>query len=298
MPQTGETILILGASGWIGSHLARQVCNAMPQTHAVGTYFSESARSVSCKSLFFDYSDESSLSPILQNVKPSIVVNLLGGEESILLRTHQELTRRLRESSVYYMFMSSSMVFDADASKPHQETDPIKGKSSYGIHKEQCERFLHDEGENYCIMRISATHGYAPNRVSRTERFLQNLRSGNKVKVNEKVFQNRLGVTDVALMLRHVMNARLQGTVHLGTIDQSEEVDFLRKVAERYGYDANNVESVESDYKYLTVIPKTIYDAFGEQLVRSEVDTIEYVAKIPEFQKYKKATGKSSGDAR
>ena len=112
MPQTDETILILGASGWIGHHFAQQVCTGMPRARVVGTYFSEPARSIPCRSLFFDYSDESSLPSILQDVKPSVVVNLLGGEENLLLRTHQELTRKLKELSAYYMFMSSSTVFD------------------------------------------------------------------------------------------------------------------------------------------------------------------------------------------
>ena len=295
MPRNDETILILGASGWIGYNFTHQVCSTMPLARVIGTYFEHTTRQLPCQSLFFDYTVAAALSSLLQSVRPSVVVNLLGGEEAGLFRTHQELTRKLKELSVYYIFMSSSMVFDADVSKPHQETDPIQGKSSYGIHKEQCERFLHDEGENYCIMRISATHGYSPNKISRTERFLQNMQLGKSVHVDEKIFQNRLGVADLVSMIIQVMDARLQGVIHLGTIDQSEEVDFLRKIAKHYGYNPHKVEPVKSTPKYLTMIPKTIYEVFGEHLARTEADTLEYIAKIPEFQKYKKATRKSGG---
>lgn len=281
-------ILILGVSSWIGHYLAKSLEQKNIGSLVVGTHYTHELTQTEHSVLKrFDYRKPDDLLNFITTFQPDVVINLLSGEEVNLLQFHTALLNLLQYSSAWYLFMSSAMVFDANLTMPHQEDDTIGAKSDYGKLKEKCEQQIKKNLSNYCISRISAIHGFALNKISRTEHFLQRLQKGEKIDVDMHVFQNRLAVSDLADILTELVLWRPQGVFHLGTVDQSEEDVFLRKIATVFGYKPDQIISVPSQPKYLTVIPRKIFEIVGDQYMKMEANTIEKIAVIPEFKKYR-----------
>lgn len=282
-----DKVLILGASGWIGHYVSQSLQKKNIGTDIVGTYYSnESISSISGRLQPFDYRKADDLLDFIEAFRPDVVINLLSGKDTALLQFHTVLLRTIKTYNPWYLYMSSSMVFDANLAVPHQEDDATNAKSDYGKLKEKCEQQIKKNLTNYCICRISAIHGFAPHKISRTENFLQQLQRGGNIKVDKHVFQNRLEVSDLADILTELIYKQPHGVFHVGTVDQTEEDIFLRKIASVFGYSPDGVISMPSQPKYLTVVPEKIFKIVGEQYMKTETNTIEKIAAIPEFKKY------------
>lgn len=283
-----EKILILGASSWIGYYVWGSLRRKKIGGSIIGTYNSyQSLGNGEDVWRHFDYHEPEDILEFIKEYKPNIIINLLGGKDEFLADFHVSLVDTLRSKSTWYLFMSSSMVFDGKPDAPHQEDDIASAQSEYGLLKQACEQQIKRNLNSYCICRISATHGFAPNKISRTESLLKRLQAGEKIMVDKGVFQNRLDVSSVADVLTELVRHQPRGTFHIGAVDQSEEDIFLKKIASEFGYNPDQVVSVDSKPKYLTVVPRKIFDIVGNRYKQMEAETIEKIKDIPEFKKYR-----------
>jgi dTDP-4-dehydrorhamnose reductase len=284
-----KKILILGASSWIGHYLVEALSKTSTQekVEILGTFF-KNKPTLPCTWIPFDYQSSDSFFNVFSEFKPDVVVNLLGGTDEALFQFHKKLIETLHSTSTLYVFMSSSMAFDGEPSRPHIETDPVNGTSVYGKFKADCEKALRDVSKNYAIVRISAVHGFAPNKISRTERFLKRLSLGEKIEVDGGVFQNRLCIADMAEMLSTLILRSAVGIFHLGTIDQSEEIEFLGKLAKGFGYPETQLVLKPGPVKYLTVVPERIFGILGSGFRKTEEETIQKILDTPEFKEHKR----------
>lgn len=279
--------LILGASGWIGHHLCLAARKLDPGASVIGTrcknplYAPVRAASV-------DYRSPGGISTLIRRERPDLMLNAIAGTDESLYHFHVAAVAAASSINTHYGFISSSMVFDHDLSHPHRETDAIGARSDYGKFKERCERTLATGNHSSAIFRFSATHGYAPNRISRTEKFLQQLGLNKAIPVDTGVFQNRLGVGHVAEAMVAIMQKRGAGVFHLGSTDQSEEVSFLRRVAAVFGYSPEKIIEKLSEPKYFTTVPEAIVSLLGPTYQYREAQTIAYIANLPQFRKYQR----------
>ncbi len=288
-PSPARTILILGASSWIGHYLTGElhtITTDIP-VKIIGTFCAN--KPAKPDDVFpFDFRAPASLFSFLADSRPDIVINLLGGVDESLFQFNRKLAGILAENDSHHVFMSSSMVFDGRANQPHTETDVTQGKSDYGVFKARCEEVVRSVAGDYSIVRISAVHGFAPNKISRTERFLKRLAQNEIIEVDSGVFQNRLSIAQMSKMLAALVITSAQGIFHLGTSDQSEEIDFLGRMAEIFGYSRTQLVVKPAPAKYLTVIPNNIFNVVGDGFKRTELDTLHEIRALPEFQKYKR----------
>lgn len=284
-----KKILILGASSWIGHYLVEALSKTSTQekVEILGT-FCKNKPTLPCTWIPFDYQSSGSFFAVLSELKPDVVVNLLGGTDETLFQFHKKLIETLRSTSTLYVFMSSSMAFDGDPSHPHTEADPVNGTSVYGKFKADCEKVLQNSSKDYVIVRISAVHGFAPNKLSRTERFLKRLSLGEKIEIDGGVFQNRLFIADMVEMLSALILRSAVGIFHLGTIAQSEEIEFLGKLAGAFGYSKTQLVLKPGPVKYLTVVPEMVFDVLGSGFRKTEEETIQKILDTPEFKQYKR----------
>ena len=278
--------LILGASGWIGHYLCIAAKKLDLDASVVGTHC-QNPIYAPVRSVLVDYRSPDVLFNLIDKEKPDIIINAIAGIDELLYKFHVALITGISKTNIHYGFISSSMVFDTDLSRPHNETDAIGASSEYGKFKEQCERALTARGNLYTIFRFSATHGYSPNRISRTEKFLQRLSKNDEIDVDSGVFQNRLGVKDLTETMVAVMQKKATGVFHVGSTDQSDEVSFLRKVSVKFGYLPERIIEKPGVLKYLTTIPNAVLNLLGFGYNQVKMQTIEYIASLPEFQKYR-----------
>lgn len=289
MTKNPQRVLLLGCSGWVGNRILHAFRHIHPLVRITGTYCAHRIDDT-IQLIHFDYTQPQHLQQLtrfIEQFRPHSIINALHGVNDALDTCNQQLIKLANAVQAQYVFISSSVVFDADLTAPHHEDDPIGGSSDYGVLKQRSEEEIVKHANRFLIVRFSALHGYAPYRVSRTERFLQRLANNENVVVDRGVFQNRLEINDAAAMITHLITRGAEGIYHLGTTDQNEEIDFLRAVAMAFGYPGTRIVPGASVQKYLTVVPGRVFTVLGHQWCRTEQDTIRRLHTIPEFEKYK-----------
>ncbi|MGB5314656.1 MAG: NAD-dependent epimerase/dehydratase family protein, partial [Robiginitalea sp.] len=120
MQQTGKRILILGASGFLGNTLYKELCNYY---NTFGTYCS-ARRSFQDNGQFFRYDmQEDDIHRLLQEVKPDVVISALRGDFAAQVQAHVHLTEFISRKRIRLFFLSSANVFDAYSKYPSYEYD-------------------------------------------------------------------------------------------------------------------------------------------------------------------------------
>lgn len=283
-PRTPK-IALLGCSGWISSYLVKALASRIPETFLVGTYANTPPTTKIFSKQLANTDIEEMLS-FLEKEKVSAIVNLTRGETESDFLAHQGIIAFCNCEKIPYYYCSSFNACDAQLTHDHLESEQASAKSEYGKFKAKCEEELIKNCNHYAIFRFSATHGWAPNRISRTEEFLRKLKNNETVSVHRSIIQNRTAVTHLAAMMAAVIANEGRGIFHLGTVDTSDEIDFLKKLAQAFGYDPSKVNSNEELPTNANMVPKRILEMFGKEFEITEAETISVVSNMPGLQQY------------
>jgi dTDP-4-dehydrorhamnose reductase len=278
-----KKVLILGSSCWVAHYLIKNlldndfevigISNNNKPKHAIENYS-------------IDMSDSQYLDKI-KKINPNIIVNMTHSKDfKISLELHKAITTLTKEKEIFHVYMSSSNACDGTLDRASVESDKASASSDYGKYKAACEDYLTSTSSKFCIIRFPATHGYAPNRIARTEEFLSKLKNEKKVKLPTGITQNRPFVGHLSLMICQLIKDRQQGVFHLGTKDESDEKEFLTKLAIGFGYSLKDLEIGDKYNHHMSVTPKKIYDLYGDRFSYEEQDTIKELVKSPELSKY------------
>ena len=133
-------ILILGASGFLGNAIYKELCSYFK---TFGTYRTDNKLFENNKH-FFQYDvEEDDVFEILEAVKPSIIISALRGEFSAQVIAHNHIIEYLKQhKKTKLIFLSSANVFDGYNQFPSYETDKTLSHSVYGHFKIKIENKL------------------------------------------------------------------------------------------------------------------------------------------------------------
>ncbi len=278
-----KTILLLGSSGWVAHYLISDLKRA--GFDVIG--FSNSKKPHhQIENYYFDISDDNYISEV-KTVRCDFIINALHSKDfDRSFEVHVALAQYCKESGKHYTYMSSSNALDGNPTKPHYEADRAFGGSDYGKYKAKCEHYLYENMAEALIIRFPATHGYAPNRIARTEEFLIQLKNKEKVTCMRGIYQCRPFVGHLSKMITKAILEVESGIFHMSATTESEEFEFLGRVAEAFGYSKEQVESGEELSWVMTIFPNKIFEKYGDEYKFTEKDTIEALAKCPNLQKY------------
>ncbi|MGZ3695987.1 MAG: sugar nucleotide-binding protein, partial [Bdellovibrionota bacterium] len=228
----------------------------------------------------------------LEKLPPATVINLNRGEEAADFALHRRIIEIQNRNSSRYIYASSFNAVDAELSRPHHENDPAASQSVYGKFKARCEQELLKTCGRPLAFRFAATHGWAPNRMARTQEFLEKLRKGENIIVTKGILQNRSFVGDLAEQIATLSLAdQAQGIFHLGTSDFSEEIDFLKKMAQAFGYDASQVIAGEANQCNAVMLMERLPSLLSHgDALPTEAETISKVSSQLELASYRKGS--------
>lgn len=244
-----SSVLILGARSWIGFRLTEAILKNLPHAVIQGTTSSQSLKSVQPGHADFQSAQTSDDIKKLLKQKPySIVINLLRGEDVAGLEIHRQIATECFKAGVRYVYASSALALDGyDFNEILTEDLSAKSITPYGQFKGACEDYLKDvyPNEDWLALRFSSIQGWSPWKPSRNEAFLTKLQQSQIIKVSRGIKQNRLYDEIFAqAVVQLIYEPKSRGIFHLGTDDQSEEIDFLKTVAKTFGY---HQESIQED---------------------------------------------------
>jgi dTDP-4-dehydrorhamnose reductase len=281
-----KRVIVLGASSWLGFLVLNRLKEVAPQMVLAGTVHVQVVNFTFSIQLYKADSIEDYFTAF-KAFTPDIIVNFLKSEGESAFQLHRKILEFSKSHNCYYMFASSALALDGYPPQTDLTEDRLaKAKSVYGLHKAACEYELYDFSGRWSIIRFASVQGWVPHRVTRNENFLKKLAVGEMVLVDRGVFQNRM-VADLMIdAVVRILEQQVGGIIHFGTVDASEEFEFLKRQAEIFGFSPSLVQSVQDRNINLVTIPKMIYNLFGDDYRCLEKETLQRLTGFVGLARY------------
>ncbi|MBT8257509.1 MAG: sugar nucleotide-binding protein [Bacteroidia bacterium] len=249
-----HNILILGASGFLGNALYKELCSYF---NTFGTYCRDN-KEFSKNKHFFQYKlEEDDIFEILDAAKPSIVISALRGDFASQVTAHGHLIEYVSQNKCRLVFLSSANVFDAYSKYPSYELDTKFSNSIYGHFKIKIENMISRlPRRKYAIVRLPMVFGSGSPRIKDIKTALT---SKEPIEVFPNLIMNVTTDSRVTQQIHFIINRNMHGVYHLGSKDLVHHDDFVKEIIQSLGHVKPKLKLVytTNDDRYLAVLPKT-----------------------------------------
>lgn len=275
-------ILILGASGFIGNTLYKEL---LPYYDVYGTYASQEGL-FSENQVFFKFiTEENTITAILQEVQPSIIISALKGDAKALLKTHEQVCDYVLQTNCKLVYISCAHVFDAKGDFPSYENDAPLAESLDGKLKLSVEKLIRQlPKEKFVIARLPFVLGV-------TSPIIIQLKQAIKHQATFEVFPSLIisatTQNKIAQQIHYILNKNLNGIFHLSSEDVMHHDELFRDISEKISTKKpifKNVFSRNDDH-FLAILPKenrlpknyqiTLEEVISDSTLKDEIETLK-----------------------
>ena len=247
-----KKILILGASGFIGSTIYKELS---PYYKTYGTYFSN--KKYSLNKQFFRYDIvHTNLTEILKEVIPNLIISSLRGPFEHQIEVHGELIDYIKKYNCRVMFLSSSNVFDAFEHYPSYEYDKTLSESIYGKLKIKIEnKLLKLHSSKYIIIRLPMVFGKKSPRTKEIDFLIKN---NLPIEVFPNIIINVNSNIKLSQQIHYIINKKLTGIYHLGSYNLISHYEFIKLITKKRTFKNIIFKHVfaSNQLRYLAVLSK------------------------------------------
>lgn len=251
-----KKILILGASGFVGHAIYKELCSYFD---TYGTYFTN--RSFRNNQQFFQYNlEEDDVFEILEKVQPQLIISALRGDFPNQIQAHRHIVEYILENPRCKLyFISSANVFDAYSQYPSYEYDKTLSLSIYGRLKIKIENMLlRIPKENMAILRVPMVFGKWSPRIKEIKNAIENK---EPIEVFPNLIINVTHDDKLTQQIHYLINRDKTGIYHLGSKDLVHHEEFIQELVQNMGELKHKpiykrVYTTNED-RYLAVLPKT-----------------------------------------
>ncbi|WP_372937475.1 sugar nucleotide-binding protein [Seonamhaeicola sp.] len=253
MKNEKHRILILGASGFLGNAIYKELCAYF---NTYGTYRTPN-KHYEKNHHFFEFNfEEDDIYEILDIVKPTIIVSALRGDFSKQVLLHKHLIEYMRSLKIKLIFLSSANVFDAYSKYPSYEEDKTLSNSVYGHFKIKIENMLlRLPKKQVAILRLPMVFGVQSPRL---QEIIQNIKENEPVEVFPNLVMNVTNDDKLTQQIHYIINRNKSGIFHLGSTYLVHHDDFIKEMVETLCIPNAIYKHVytTNDERYLAVLPK------------------------------------------
>lgn len=247
-------VLILGASGFIGHAIYKELCAYF---RTFGTYRTPNKIHEE-NHHFFQYNvEEDDVYVVLKATKPSIIISSLRGDFRAQTMAHQHIVEYLIEHDCKIIFLSSANVFDAYSKYPSYELDKTFSDSIYGHFKIKIENMLlRLPKKKVAILRLPMVLGSQSPRLKEIKLHLQ---EKTAIEIFPNIIMNVTTDSKVTQQVHYIINRNKYGIFHLGSVDLVHHDEYIKdiisQIDSKNGVVYKHVYTTNED-RYLAVLPK------------------------------------------
>jgi len=240
-PDLSYKVLIIGASGFVGSHVLRQL---PPGAEAVGTCSSGTVGDL----VPLDVRDPARITQVFRSVKPRLVIMTAAladadhcerdtqGSHLVNVEGPRSVAHACEEAGARLVFFSTDYVFDG-GSGPNAETDPVNPIISYGAQKAGAERAVLFASADALVIRTSLVYGPRPDDKGLITRLVRALRAGRTFAANPEQFNSPTCVADLVEGVWKLVEGEKRGIYHLAGPECMSRFQFAVTSAMAFGLD-------------------------------------------------------------
>lgn len=238
---TQETLLVTGASGFLGWNLCRQ---AAQQWRVVGTYGAHPVTIAGVDMQPLDFMDEGAIAAIVASVQPAAVIHLAAQSSPNVCQRSPESSHRVNvdaavllaklcgDRAIPFVFTSTDLVFDGRRS-PYREDDPVNPVNIYGEQKALAEAKILSHYPQAAVCRMPLMFGEAgPVAKSFLQWMLETLRSGQELALFTDEFRTPVSGEAAAQGLLMALHQGISGLLHLGGPERISRYEFGQRLAQ------------------------------------------------------------------
>ena len=252
-PENKHRILILGASGFLGNAMYKELCSYFK---TYGTYCKPNAALEKNKH-FFQYNvAEYDVIEILESVKPSIIISSLRGDFYAQTLAHQHIVEYLKINDCKIIFLSSANVFDAYSKYPSYEEDKTLSESIYGHFKIKIENMLlRLPKRQVSIIRLPMVFGSQSPRIKEIKIHIYDK---SAIEIFPNLIMNVTTDLKLTQQIHYIINRNKSGVYHLGSTDLVHHDEFIQELVRKLTDVTVHYKHVytTNEDRYLAVMPK------------------------------------------
>lgn len=253
-PNPKHRILILGASGFLGNALYRELC---PYFKTFGTYYTPNKHYENNQHFFRYRMEEDDIFEILKSTRASIVISCLRGDFHKQIIVHQHIAEYITTHNCKIIFLSSANVFDAYSKYPSYEEDKTWSESIYGHFKIKIENMLlRLPQKKVAIIRLPMVFGIQSPRLKEIKQLIENKQA---IELFPNLIMNVTTDFKMTQQIHYIINRNKYGIFHLGSSDLVHHDDFIKEIAALLTSGPVHFKMVftTNEDRYLAVMPKS-----------------------------------------
>lgn len=251
--ESKHVILILGASGFLGNALYKELCSYFK---TYGTYATPNKQFENNKQFVHFQMEEDSIVELLEITKPSVIISALRGEFALQEYLHRQLAQYINAFDCKLIFLSSANVFDAYSKFPSYPEDKTFSQSVYGHFKIKIENLLlRLPQKQILILRLPMVYGAQSPRI---KELLQQIEDQLAIEVFPNIIINVTTVSKLTQQIHYMINQNRYGIYHLGSTDLVHHEEFTQNCVKLLSTKTVHYKMVytSNDDRYLAVLPR------------------------------------------
>ena len=251
-----NNILVIGGSGLVGSRLIELLTANNNSISA--TYFSNEIVHKICETFQLDITDSYKVDKVIKMIRPDTVINASGERNTRYCeknpdeayKVNVEGTKNIVDAcktiNAKLAFISSDLVFDGTKGK-YSEEDEVNPLSIYGKQKVMAEEIIKDNLDNWLIARASSIYGWDPGRDNFVSWVIDELKNGQEIQIVYDQYVTPIYAGSLAYILIRLLENNKTGVYHVGEGECVNKYEFVKKIAEVFGFDEKLVKPISSD---------------------------------------------------
>ncbi|OGT32436.1 MAG: hypothetical protein A3C44_03290 [Gammaproteobacteria bacterium RIFCSPHIGHO2_02_FULL_39_13] len=240
---------VIGATGFIGSHLFRQYRAAF--SDCIGTSYSKSKGGL----ISFDLKNtDIHQLKLMETDHQAVIISAMSNvnwceahpteSRDINVSGTLRIIKALSRMNIKIIFLSSGYVFNGRTRSKYQETEKTCPITEYGKQKAEVEKEIPNLTNNYLICRLSKIYGTAWKDNTLIDEAASSLLQGKIINAADDQYFSPTHVDDVVSMILYAQQKNINGLVNLCNSDSYSRYHIVSSLAKALQIPSSQVKKV------------------------------------------------------
>lgn len=231
------SVFLIGASGFLGQSIFKKCPNSLEM---LGSHFQNDRNST----VALDIREKNKMEDILINSKCDIVIHcgslrigICEKDPKLAYSINVEGTKNLveicKKNGLHLIYVSSDAIFDGTAKNNLEQTVP-NPLGIFGKTKVESETIIHQNLEDYCILRTSNLFGWDKKQQNFAQWIIQELSQNKTIEVISDQIITPSYCPNIAEIILESAEKKINGIYHAAGKESITRANFAEKIAKTF----------------------------------------------------------------